>query len=275
MGVYPGKAAVNIEGVGSIVTGAASGMGYATASALARAGARVALLDIDRAGVERAAERIGGSAFVCNVADPIGTARAVQAACAAFAPVRIVVTCAGIGRMEPIVGIDGDATLARMSETIHINLLGTLNVVRLVVNTMVAEPVLPDGARGVVIMVASTAAHDGPAASSAYSASKGGIVSMTVPLARELGDYAIRVNTISPGAFSTPMLANLPKPLLDEILRITPFPKRPGQAAEFAELALHMCRNEFLNGSVIRLDGASRAPYYSLSPSSLGASAQP
>jgi NAD(P)-dependent dehydrogenase (short-subunit alcohol dehydrogenase family) len=265
---------MNIEGVGSIVTGAASGMGYATAAALARAGARVALLDIDRAGVERAAERIGGRAFVCNVADPIGTGRAVQAACAALAPVRVLVTCAGIGRMEPIVCMEGDATLARMTETIEVNLLGTLNVVRLTDNAMIAEAPLADGARGVVIMVGSTAAHDGPAASSAYSASKGGVVSMTVPLARELGDHGIRVNTISPGAVSTPMLANLPKPLLDEILRITPFPKRPGLAEEFAELALHVCRNEFLNGSVIRFDGAARAPYYTLSPSMLDARIQ-
>jgi NAD(P)-dependent dehydrogenase (short-subunit alcohol dehydrogenase family) len=265
---------MNIEGVGSIVTGAASGMGYATAVALRRSGARVALLDIDRPGVERAADRIGGRAFVCNVADPMSTARAVQAACAALSPVRVVVTCAGIGRMEPIVCSEGDATLARMLETIQINLLGTLNVVRLAVNAMIAEPALRDGARGVVIMVGSTAAHDGPAASSAYSASKGGVVSMTVPLARELGDYGIRVNTISPGAFATPMLANLPKPLLEEVLRITPFPKRPGQAEEFAELALHICRNEFLNGAVIRLDGASRAPYYSLSPLGSGAAAQ-
>jgi NAD(P)-dependent dehydrogenase (short-subunit alcohol dehydrogenase family) len=257
---------MNIEGVGSIVTGAASGMGYATAAALIRSGARVALLDIDRAGVERAAERLGGRPFVCNVADPVSTERVVHEACGAVAPLRILVTCAGIGRMEPIISTEGDGTLARMIETIQINLIGTLNVVRVAVNAMIAEPAFPDGARGVVIMVGSTAAYDGPALSAAYSASKGGVVSMTVPLARELGDYGIRVNAISPGAFSTPMLATLPRPLLEEVLRITPFPKRPGQAEEFAELALHICRNEFLNGSVIRLDGASRAPYYSLSP---------
>jgi NAD(P)-dependent dehydrogenase (short-subunit alcohol dehydrogenase family) len=255
---------MDIEGVGAIVTGAASGMGYATAQLLARRGARVALLDIDRRGLERAAADTGGHAFVCNVADPMSCERAVLAACEALAPVRIVVTCAGIGRTDPIVGVDDAGTFARMSETIHVNLIGTLDVVRLAVNAMLGETPLADGTRGVVIMVGSAAAHDGPAASAAYSASKGGIVSMTLPLARELGDHGIRVNTISPGAVSTPMLANLPRPLLDEVLRITPFPKRTGRAAEFAELALHVCRNDFLNGAVIRLDGACRVPYYSL-----------
>ena len=254
---------MQVEGVGAIVTGAASGMGRATAELLARRGARVALLDIDRPGVERAAAQTGGRAFVCNVADPMSCERAVLAACEAFAPVRVVVTCAGIGRMDPVVG-DNHAAFARMSETIQINLIGTLDVVRLAVNAMLGEAALEDGTRGVVIMVGSTAAHDGPAASAAYSAAKGGVVSMTLPLARELGDHGIRVNTISPGAVATPMLANLPRPLLEEVLRITPFPKRPGHAREFAELALHICRNDFLNGAVIRLDGGSRTPYYTL-----------
>jgi len=254
---------MELENVGAIVTGGASGMGYATAERLSHHGARVAVLDIDRPRVERAAAEIGARAFLCNVADPLSTARAVQAACAALAPVRVVVTCAGIGRMEPMVG-GGDGLLARMIETIHVNLIGTLDIIRHAVNIMVDEPALPDGARGVIVMVGSAAAHDGPGSSAAYSASKGGIVSMTIPLARELGDYGIRVNTISPGAVSTPMLANLPRPLLEEVLRITPFPKRPGHAREFAELVVHICRNEFLNGAVIRLDGASRVPYYSL-----------
>ena len=254
---------MEILNVGAIVTGGASGMGYATAERLVQHGARVALLDIDRARLDRAASELGARAFACNVADPHSTARAVQAACAALGPVRIVVTCAGLGRMEPIVG-SGEGLLARMTETINVNLIGTLDVVRLAVNAMVDEPALPSGERGLIVMVGSAAAHDGPGASAAYSASKGGIVSMTIPLARELGDYGIRVNTISPGAVSTPMLANLPKPLLDEVLRITPFPKRPGHAREFAELVLHICRNEFLNGAVIRLDGASRVPYYSM-----------
>jgi NAD(P)-dependent dehydrogenase (short-subunit alcohol dehydrogenase family) len=255
---------MDIEGVGSIITGAASGMGYATATRLAALGARVALLDINRAGVERAAADIGGRAFLCNVADPASTRRAVQAACAAMAPVRILVTCAGIGRIEPIVGLGDDGIFARMAETIQVNLLGTLNVVRLTVNAMLEAAPLASGERGAVVMVGSAAAHDGPGGAAAYSASKGGVVSMTIPLARELGDHGIRVNTISPGAVATPMLANLPPPLLEEVLRITPFPKRPGTAAEFAELALHLCRNEFMNGAVIRLDGASRVPYYSL-----------
>jgi NAD(P)-dependent dehydrogenase (short-subunit alcohol dehydrogenase family) len=150
-----------------------------------------------------------------------------------------------------------------MCETIQVNLIGTLNVVRLAVNAMINEAALEDGTRGVVVMVGSTAAHDGPAASAAYSASKGGIVSMTVPLARELGDHGIRVNTVSPGIVATPMLAHLPKPLLEEVLRLTPFPKRAGDVTEFAELVLHICRNDFLNGAVIRLDGACRSPYYS------------
>jgi NAD(P)-dependent dehydrogenase (short-subunit alcohol dehydrogenase family) len=242
-------------------------MGYATAQLLRRYGARVALLDIDRHGVERAAAETGGRAFVCNVADPLSSERAVLAACETLAPVRIVVTCAGIGRMDPIVGMESAGTFARMSETIQVNLIGTLDIVRLAVNAMLGEPVLADGSRGVVILVGSAAAHDGPAASAAYSASKGGVVSMTLPLARELGDYGIRVNTISPGAVSTPLLANLPRALLEELLRITPFPKRPGRASEFAELAVHICRNDFLNGAVIRFDGGGRAPYHTLSAS--------
>jgi len=144
-----------------------------------------------------------------------------------------------------------------------VNLVGTLNMVRRVVNALRRDPPLPGGERGAVIMVSSAAACDGPAAAAAYAASKGGIASMTMPLARELGDYGIRVNTVSPGAVSTPMLANIPPKLLENTIRSTPFPKRPGAAEEFAELVLHICRNTFLNGSVIRLDGGQRIAYYS------------
>lgn len=253
---------MEIAGAGAIVTGGASGMGRETAWRLAAAGARVALLDIDAAAARRVAEQIGGRAYQCDVADPLGTRRALDQACVAVEPVRILVTCAGIGRTEPIVCSDNDAAYARMAETIHVNLLGTLNVIRVTVGVMIRQALLADGARGVVTMVASSAAHEGPAGAAPYAASKGGIVSMTLPLARELAEHGIRVNTISPGAFATPALQNVPRPLLEQLARSTPFPKRPGSAAEFADLVLHLCTNDFLNGAVIRLDGGNRVPYY-------------
>lgn len=253
---------MRIEGSSALVTGAASGMGRATARALAGAGARVVLLDVDAAGVEREAREIGAVPASCDLRDAQATARAVSGAIERVGAIRILVTCAGVGRLEPLVGPQA-VPFAQLVETIQVNLIGTLNVVRLVAADLIGRDALEDGERGSVIMVASGAAFDGPDASAAYSASKGGIVSMTLALARELGDRGIRVNTISPGAFATAMIRGLPQEMLAAIPAMTPFPKRMGAAEEFAALALHICSNRFLNGAVIRLDGANRMPYYS------------
>lgn len=255
---------MQLEGIGAIITGGASGMGRAAAVRFAQAGARVAVLDIDAPGARETAGAVQGHAFACNIADPLSTRRAMTQAIAALGRLDVLITCAGIGRMEPIVSPAGEAGgWSRMLETIHVNLLGTLHLVCLAARTMVAQSRGAGGERGSIVMLGSAAAHEGPAASAAYCAAKGGVVSITLALARELGDHGIRVNTVSPGAVATPMLRNVPPQLLGEIARITPFPKRPGTAEEFAELAVHLVRNDYLNGAVIRLDGGHRLPYYS------------
>lgn len=253
---------MNLEGAGSLVTGAASGMGRATAALLAQSGANVALLDVNVTGVREAAKEIGGRPFHCDLADVAGTVSVVRQAIDAVGPVRILVCCAGVGRMEPIVG-PMTVPFEQLVHTISVNLIGTLNVARLVAHDLAAREPLEEGERGVIVMVASGAAFDGPTGSAAYSASKGGIVSMTLALAREFGDLGIRVNTISPGAFATAMIKNAPAEMLADVVRMTPFPKRMGVPDEFAGLVRHICANRFLNGSVIRLDGANRMPYYS------------
>lgn len=252
---------MKLEGTGALVTGAASGMGRATAAMLARSGARVALLDVNASGVEAAASEYGGLPFPCDLADAGQTVSVVHRAIDTVGPIRILACCAGVGRMEPIVGPMA-VPFTQLVETIAVNLLGTLNVVRLVAQDLAARPALDEGERGVIVMVASGAAFDGPTASAAYSASKGGIVSMTLALARELGRLGIRVNTISPGAFRTAMIQNVPQEMLADVARMTPFPSRMGEPDEFAALVQHICVNRFLNGSVIRLDGANRMPYY-------------
>jgi NAD(P)-dependent dehydrogenase (short-subunit alcohol dehydrogenase family) len=254
---------MKLDGIAALVTGAASGMGRATVDALTAAGARVALLDVDAPGVEKAARESGGRAFPCDMQDTAQVERAVGDAIAAFGGLRVVISCAGIGRMEPIVGPRA-VPFAQLAHTLRVNLLGTLQVVQLVAADLIRRQPLEEGERGVMVMVASGAAFDGPVESAAYTASKGGIVSMTLALARELGDHGIRVNTISPGGFATAMIRNAPEELTAMIPAITPFPKRMGRPPEFADLALHICTNRFLNGSVIRLDGANRMPYYSM-----------
>lgn len=252
---------MNIEGTGALVTGAASGMGRATARALAQAGARVAMLDVDP-GVQREAREAGATAVSCDLRDGEAIVAAVGEAIERVGPPRILVTCAGVGRMEPLIGPRA-APFAQMIETIQVNLIGTLHVVRLVAADLIGREAIEEGERGVVVMVASGAAFDGPMESAAYTAAKGGIVSTTLALARELGDHGIRVNTISPGAFATAMVRKVPPEMLAAIPAMTPFPKRMGLPEEFAALALHICGNRFLNGAVIRLDGANRMPYYS------------
>lgn len=253
---------MQMTGHGAIVTGAASGMGRATAVALARAGANVALLDVNAAGVTAAAAAIGGHAIPCDLGDDASTEDAVGRAIAAVGAPRVLISCAGIGRLELFTGPSA-VPFAQLFETINVNLIGTLRIAHRVAADLLRRDRLATGERGVFVFVASGAAFDGPVASSAYTAAKGGLVSVTLALARELGDAGIRVNTISPGAFDTAMIRNAPPEMLAMIPKTTPFPKRMGDPAEFAALALHICENVFLNGAVLRLDGANRVGYYS------------
>jgi len=253
---------MDIKGSGAIVTGAASGMGRATAARLVSDGAKVAMLDVNVEGLEVAAAEIGGTAVPCDMGDRAATAAAVQHAIEAVGAPRIVVSCAGIGRLEPVIGPMA-VPFEQLEETISVNLIGTLQVVTLAATHLATQPALEDGERGVVIMVASGAAFDGPEASAAYTASKGGIASMTLALAREYGNLGIRVLCISPGAFDTAMIRSATPQMLEMIPKTTPFPKRMGAPKEFAALAAHICENRFLNGSVLRLDGAQRMPYFS------------
>ena len=251
---------MKLEGQAAIVTGGGSGLGEATARALAAAGARVAVLDINLAAAESVAASIGGLALACDVADAEGAAAAVAAAEQRHGVARLLMNVAGIGTAKRIVGRDGQpAPLADFERVIRINLLGTYNLCRLVAARMAgAEPVNADGERGVIVNTASVAAFDGQVGQEAYAASKGGVAAMTLPMARDLAQHGVRVCTIAPGIFATPLLLQLPEAVQHSLTESIPFPKRLGAPQEFAELALHIARNPALNGEVIRLDGALR-----------------
>ena len=252
---------MNVSGIAAIVTGASSGLGAAAAQALARAGAKVALLDINLDGAQAVARDCGGIAVRCDVADPVSVAEALDQAAQRNGPARIVVNCAGIsiGRV-PLVGGDPTARLAAFSRQMRVNLNGTLNMLSLAADAMAQLEPMDYGERGVVISTASVAAYEGQAGSAAYSASKGGVVSLTLPAARELGALGIRVNAIAPGIFDTAMIRNLPDYARDSYTKNCVFPHRFGQPEEFAQLVLHVIQNAMLNGEVIRLDGAMRLP---------------
>lgn len=252
---------MNVSGISAIVTGASSGLGAAAAQALARAGAKVALLDMNFDGAQAVARDSGGIAVRCDVADPASVAQGLAQAAQRNGPARIVVNCAAIsiGRM-PLVGGDATARLAAFSRQMNVNLNGTLNMLSLAADAMAQLEPLASGERGVVISTASVAAYEGQAGSAAYSASKGGVVSLTLPAARELGALGIRVNAIAPGIFDTAMIRNLPDYARDSYAGNCIFPQRFGQPDEFAQLVLHIVQNVILNGEVIRLDGAMRLP---------------
>lgn len=252
---------MNVLGIAAIVTGASSGLGAATATALAKAGARVALLDMNLEGAQAVALECGGIAVRCDVSDPASVVSALVQAAERNGPARIAVNCAAIsiGRV-PLVGGDPAARLAAFARQMNININGTLNMLSLAAEAMVQLEPMGDGERGVVISTASVAAYEGQAGSAAYSASKGGVVSLTLPAARELGALGIRVNAIAPGIFDTTMIRNLPDYARDSYSDNCVFPQRFGRPEEFAELVLHIVRNTMLNGEVIRLDGAMRLP---------------
>jgi NAD(P)-dependent dehydrogenase (short-subunit alcohol dehydrogenase family) len=253
---------MNISGQTALVTGAGSGLGEAVARALAAQGARVALLDINEAGAQRVAADIGADralALRCDITDAASVTTALDAASAAHGPARILMNIAGIGGAKRIVQRDGSpAPLEDFERVVRINLIGTYNVTRLAVSRMVALAPLADGERGVVVNTASVAAFDGQVGQEAYSASKSGIVGMTLPLARDLAQFGVRVCTIAPGLFATPLMKELPEEVQQSLAASIPFPKRLGSPEEFSALATHIVNNGHLNGEVIRLDGALR-----------------
>jgi NAD(P)-dependent dehydrogenase (short-subunit alcohol dehydrogenase family) len=245
-------------GHAAVVTGGGSGLGAATAEALARAGAKVAVFDVNPEAAEAVAQRIGGRAFVCDVSDAESTEAAVAAAATAHGAARIAVNCAGIAPAQRIVGKDGPMPLNDFRRVIEVNLIGSFNVMRLVAAGASALPALEDGERGVIVSTASVAAFEGQIGQAAYAASKGGVVSLALPAAREFARFGIRVMTIAPGLIGTPLLLNMPKPVQDSLAATVPFPTRFGWPEEFARLVMSIVENPMLNGEVIRLDGALR-----------------
>jgi NAD(P)-dependent dehydrogenase (short-subunit alcohol dehydrogenase family) len=242
----------------AIVTGGASGLGAATARKLAAQGAKVAVCDLNTTLAETVAAEVKGVAVTCDVSDAASAEAAITAAAKAHGPARVLVNCAGIGVAKRVVGRDGPMALADFDKVIKVNLIGTFNMLRLAATEMSKLEPQAGGERGVIINTASVAAYDGQIGQSAYSASKGGIVGMTLPIARELAQFGVRVLTIAPGLFLTPLLANLPQEAQDSLAAAIPFPRRLGNADEFAALALHMVENAYLNGEVVRLDGSLR-----------------
>jgi NAD(P)-dependent dehydrogenase (short-subunit alcohol dehydrogenase family) len=249
---------MEIKGQAAIVTGGASGLGAATARALAAAGARVAVFDVNEKGASDVARDIGGIAVACDVASAEGGKAAIASAAAAHGPARVLVNCAGIGPAKRIVGRDGPMPLEDYERVIRINLIGTFNMMRLVAAELQKAEPLADGERGVIVSTASVAAFEGQIGQSAYSSSKGGVAALTLPAAREFAQFGIRVLAIAPGIFGTPMLMALPQESQDSLGASVPFPKRLGAPREYAALVLHCIHNGYLNGEVIRLDGALR-----------------
>jgi NAD(P)-dependent dehydrogenase (short-subunit alcohol dehydrogenase family) len=249
---------MQIQGQATIVSGGASGLGRATARALAAAGAKVAILDVNEPAAAETARETGGFAIAADVTDTASVEAAIAAARERNGPARIAVNCAGIGTAGRIVGRDGPMALDAFRRVIEVNLIGSFNVMRLAAAEMSALEPLDDGERGIIISTASAAAYEGQIGQAAYSASKGGIVSLTLPAARELARYGIRVVAIAPGIFETPMLQGLPQNIRDSLAASVPFPNRLGRPEEYAALVLHLCQNVMINGEVVRLDGALR-----------------
>ena len=250
---------MHIQGQAAIVTGGASGLGEATARELARQGAKVAVLDRNAELAEKVAADIGGVACACDITDAASVTAALEKAAAAHGPARILMNVAGIGSAKRIVQRDGSAApLEDFTRVVTINLIGSYNVSRLFAAACAKLAPLDNGERGVMMFTASAAAFDGQVGQQAYSASKGGLVGMTLPMARDLAQHAIRVCTVAPGLFATPLMKELPEAVQQSLAASIPFPPRLGKPEEFAELACHIVTNGHLNGEVIRLDGALR-----------------
>ena len=249
---------MEVKGQAAIVTGGASGLGAATARTLAASGAKVAIFDLNEKGAAEVAADIKGIAFACDVANGKGAEAAIEAAATVHGPARILINCAGVGPAKRIVGRAGPMPLEDYEKVIRINLIGTFNMMRLVAARLQKAEALADGERGVIVSTASVAAFEGQIGQAAYSSSKGGVAALTMPAAREFAQYGIRVMAIAPGIFGTPMLKALPQETQDSLGASVPFPKRLGEPREFAALVMHCIHNSYLNGEVIRLDGALR-----------------
>jgi len=246
-------------GAVAVVTGGASGLGLATARRLTKAGAGVVLLDLPTSAGEQVAAELGERVRFApaDVTDPASVAAALDLA-EELGALRVVVNCAGIGPPARVLGRGGVHSLEAFAKVVSVNLIGTFNVLRLGAERIVRAEPLPGGERGVIVSTASVAAFDGQIGQAAYAASKGGVVGMTLPIARDLADKFIRVVTIAPGLFATPLLASLPQEAQDSLGRQTPHPSRLGDPDEYAALVEHIVANPMLNGEVIRLDGAIR-----------------
>ena len=249
---------MDIKGHAAVVTGGASGLGAATASELARAGARVTVIDVNLDAARALAQKISGLALQCDVTNAEQASAALKEARERHGAARILINCAGVGPAKRIVGRDGPMPLAEFERVTSINLIGTFNMLRLAAADMQSVSPLADGERGVIIMTASVAAFEGQIGQSAYSASKGGVAALTMPAAREFAQFGIRVATIAPGIFETPMLRALPDEAQKSLAAAVPFPKLLGRPDQFAALARHIIENTYINGEVIRLDGALR-----------------
>jgi NAD(P)-dependent dehydrogenase (short-subunit alcohol dehydrogenase family) len=257
---------MNIEGQSALVTGGGSGLGEATALELARLGAKVAVLDINAAQADKVAAAINTAygegravACACDITNSESLQAALDQAAAAIGPARILMSIAGIGSAKRVVAKDGSAApLEDFVRVVNVNLIGTYNVARLFAAACAKLEPMQDNERGVMVFTASVAAFDGQVGQQAYSASKSGVVGMTLPMARDLAQHGIRVCTIAPGLFATPLMKTLPEPVQQSLAASIPFPARLGKPEEFAQLASHIVTNGHLNGEVIRLDGALR-----------------
>jgi NAD(P)-dependent dehydrogenase (short-subunit alcohol dehydrogenase family) len=250
---------MELNGASAVVSGGGSGLGAATAEALAAAGAKVVVLDINAANAEAVAKRIGGTAVAGDVAEEAPVARAVDEA-AALAPLRIAVACAGIAPAARVAGRNGPHDLALFERVIRVNLIGTFNLLRLAAARMTTNDPLAEGERGLVVCTASIAAYEGQIGQAAYSASKGGVVGLTLPAARELARFGVRVVTLAPGLFHTPLMDTLTPEARESLGRQPLFPQRLGRPEEFAAMVRAVAANSLLNGETIRLDGALRLP---------------
>jgi NAD(P)-dependent dehydrogenase (short-subunit alcohol dehydrogenase family) len=249
---------MRLHGSTAIVTGGASGLGAATAQALAAGGARVAVLDLDEGVAKTQAASFGGLGIGCDVTDSESAVAVMERVRAEFGPPRLLICCAGIAPAGRIIGRNGPMPLAAFRRVIDVNLLGSFNLLRLAAADMAGMEPLEDGERGLVLLTASIAAYEGQIGQSAYAASKAAVAGLVLPAARELAALGIRVNAIAPGVFETPMVAAMHEAVKASLCAGVPFPSRFGRAEEFAALALHIVENRMINGTVLRLDGANR-----------------
>lgn len=251
---------MNIQGKVALVTGGGSGLGAETARALAERGARVAVVDLNQTAADSVAKEVNGISVKCDIRLEEQVSAALDDIEQQLGTPQIVINSAGIGSAHRILARSGVHPLEQFKQVIDVNLIGSFNILRLTAERMSKLEMETSGERGVIVMTASVAAYEGQIGQAAYAASKGGIVSLTLPAARELSSFAIRVLTLAPGLFKTPLMNELPEDVQDALGNSIPFPKRLGDAGEFAALAVHCCENSYLNGEVIRIDGGMRLP---------------